>query len=102
LDKEDMDLLPGMYLKAYVEAGTHTVAALPDKAIVNFEGKDYIFVSNPNTKTHQYKMVEVTKGTSELGYTEINLAEGITNETPIVINGAYDILAKMKNSAEEE
>lgn len=101
LDKEDMDLLPGMYLKAYVEAGTHTVAALPDKAVVNFEGKDYIFVANSNFKIHQYKMVEVSKGTSELGYTEINLPEGVTNETPIVINGAYDILSKMKNSGEE-
>jgi cobalt-zinc-cadmium efflux system membrane fusion protein len=102
LDKEDTDLLPGMYLKAYVEAGTHEVAALPDKAIVNFEGKDYIFVVDTKKAGHHFIMTEVTKGISELGYTEITFPEGVTIETAIVINGAYDILAKMKNSEEEE
>jgi cobalt-zinc-cadmium efflux system membrane fusion protein len=100
LDKEDTDLLPGMYLKAYVEAGTHDVAALPDKAILNFEGKDYIFVADTKKAGHRFIMTEVTKGISELGYTEITFPKGITAETPIVINGAYDILAKIKNSEE--
>lgn len=100
LDKEDLDLLPGMYLKAYVEAGTQSLPAIPDQAIVNFEGKDYIFVAD--TKANHYKMIEVTKGISELGYTEINLGNGVSNESLIVVNGAYDILAKMKNSEEEE
>jgi cobalt-zinc-cadmium efflux system membrane fusion protein len=104
LDKEDTDLLPGMYLKAYVEAGTHTVAALPDKAVVNFEGKDYVFISDEHSekKAHHFKMVEVIKGVEELGYTEITLPKEINNETSFVINGAYDILSKMKNSEEEE
>ena len=47
-------------------------------------------------------MLEVIKGISELGYTEVELKEGLSNESIIVINGAYDILAKMKNSEEEE
>lgn len=99
LDKEDLDLLPGMYLKAYVEAGTQSLPAIPDQAIINFEGKDYIFVAD--TEANHYKMIEITKGISELGYTEINLGNGVSNESLIVINGAYDILAKMKNSEEE-
>ena len=99
LDKEDLDLLPGMYLKAYVEAGTQNLPAIPDQAIINFEGKDYIFVAD--TEANHYKMIEITKGISELGYTEINLGNGVSNESLIVINGAYDILAKMKNSEEE-
>jgi membrane fusion protein, heavy metal efflux system len=99
LDKEDLDLLPGMYLKAYVEAGTKTLPAVPDQAIINFEGKDYIFVADK--EADHYRMIEITKGTSELGYTEINLTDGINNSSSIVINGAYDILAKMKNSEEE-
>lgn len=100
LDKEDLDLLPGMYLKAYVEAGTQKVSAVPDQAIVNFEGKDYVFVSEK--QVNHFKMLEVIKGISELGYTEVELKEGLSNESIIVINGAYDILAKMKNSEEEE
>ena len=99
LDKEDLDLLPGMYLKAYVEAGTQRLSALPNEAIVNFEGKDYVFVTEK--EANHFKMLEVTKGISELGYTEIVTKEGLNNESLIVINGAYDILAKIKNSEEE-
>lgn len=97
LDKEDLDLLPGMYLKAYVEAGTRKVPAVPDKAVVSYEGKDYVFVAEKNL---HFKMVEVKKGVSELGYTEIESGNGINNETELVLNGAYDILAKAKNSEE--
>ena len=99
LDKEDLDLLPGMYLKAYVEAGTQRLSALPNEAIVNFEGKDYVFVAEK--EANHFKMLEVTKGISELGYTEIVTKEGLNNESLIVINGAYDILAKIRNSEEE-
>lgn len=99
LDKEDKDLLPGMYLKAYVEAGTHSVNALPDGAIVSFEGRDYVFV-NVIDVSH-FKITEVTKGVSELGFTEVSFKEVLASETKIVINGAYDLLAKMKNSEEE-
>ena len=99
LDKEDLDLLPGMYLKAYVEAGTQSLPAIPNEAIVNFEGKDYVFVAEK--EANHFKMLEVTKGISELGYTEVEMKEGLSNESLIVINGAYDILAKIKNSEEE-
>ncbi len=104
LDKEDMELLPGMYLKAYVESGTENLAAVADKAIVNFEGKDYIFVNIPSDEkgTHHFQLVAVVKGVSELGYTEIHLPKDVSNESSIVVNGAYDILAKMKNSEEDK
>lgn len=99
LDKEDLDLLPGMYLKAYVEAGTQSLPAIPNEAIVNFEGKDYVFVAEK--EANHFKMLEVTKGISELGFTEVEMKEGLNNESLIVISGAYDILAKIKNSEEE-
>lgn len=100
LDKEDLDLLPGMYLKAYVEAGTQSLPAIPNEAIVNFEGKDYVFVAEK--EANHFKMLEVTKGISELGFTEVEIKEGLSKESLIVINGAYDILAKIKNSEEDE
>ena len=46
LDKEDTDLLPGMYFKATVETGANPVPALPEAALVSSEGKDYIFVED--------------------------------------------------------
>lgn len=97
LDVEDSNLLPGMYLKAYVEAGTQLVPAVPDKAVVNFEGKDYVFLAEDQNR---FKLTEVRKGVSELGYTEIELNKNVSGQSRIVVNGAYDLLSKMKNSEE--
>ncbi len=100
LDKEDSDLLPGMYLKAYVEAGTRSLPSLPDQAIVSFEGKDFVFVADD--KANHFKMLEVTKGISELGYTEVALNGQLKNSSNVVIAGAYEKKKKMKNSEEDE
>ena len=45
LDKEDTKLLPGMYLKALVETGNKNVTALPEKAVIEFQGRKYFFVT---------------------------------------------------------
>ena len=112
IDKEDKNLLPGMYLKAIVEAGSASVNALPDQAIVDFQGKKYVFAageekpSDSDNKegeqegTH-FTMIEVTTGNSELGYTEVFLPENWKTETQVVVTGAYSILSKIKNSEEE-
>ncbi|MBB6236866.1 hypothetical protein HDC90_001481 [Pedobacter sp. AK013] len=72
LDKEDTQLLPGMYLKAYVESGMNKVESLPDAAIVEFEGKKFVFIDQPalkGSKDYRYRMVEVKTGVAENGYT---------------------------------
>ncbi|WP_316799589.1 efflux RND transporter periplasmic adaptor subunit [Pedobacter frigidisoli] len=106
LDKEDTQLLPGMYLKAYVESGTSKVESLPDAAIVEFEGKKIIFTSKmPDSgtpaKTYQYKMLEVKTGVSENGYTQVSFAQELPSGNRVVVKGAYDLLSKVKNSEEE-
>lgn len=117
IDQEDKELLPGMYLKAAVETGGAQVPALPDEAIINFQGKKYIFVvaadhvEEPNEKksaeseqheegTH-FTMIEIEIGNSELGYTEVKLPENFNQESKIAVKGAYSLLSKMKNSEEE-
>ncbi len=105
LDEEDTKLLPGMYLKALVETGNNNVTALPEKAIVEFQGSKYIFVAagnNTKDSSTNFKMVAIKTGVTELGYSEIILPENfdVTNSR-IVINGAYELLSKMKNSGEE-
>ncbi|WP_212004329.1 efflux RND transporter periplasmic adaptor subunit [Chitinophaga sp. HK235] len=102
LDEEDTQLLPGTYLQAMIEAGAGNVQALPEAAVVNFENKAYVFVKEAPGKdsTHHFKMLEVQPGSNEQGYTEVNFPQGNTPKE-IVIKGAYDLLAKMKNSGEE-
>lgn len=102
LEQEDTQLLPGTYLQAMIETGGANVKALPDAAVVNFENKAYVFVKKPGTdSTFHFNMVEVQKGNSGQGYTEVTFPKE-TPEAEVVVNGAYDLLAKLKNSGEHE
>ncbi|RLJ79397.1 efflux RND transporter periplasmic adaptor subunit [Pedobacter alluvionis] len=103
LDKEDTQLLPGMYLKAYVESGMNKVEALPDAAIVEFEGKKIVFINQPaatDSSIYRYRMMEVKTGVAENGYTQVSFG-GQINNAKVVIKGAYDLLSKVKNAEEE-
>lgn len=114
IDTEDKNLLPGMYLQAVVELGATNVNALPDDAIVNYQGKKYIFL--PVEQGHQggtgkensglggqhFAMLEIEVGKSESGYTEIVLPKDWNMDSRVVVKGAYAILSKSKNSEEKE
>lgn len=98
LDREDKNLLPGMYLTAFVETKNMKLPAVPEAAVVEFEGKRYIFIEG---ETNHYQAVEIKTGVTELGYTELILPETVKKETAKVVHkGAYDLLSKLKNSGE--
>lgn len=97
LDKEDPSLIPGMYFTAIIEVGDNSVNALPENAIVSFEGKDYIFISNSK---NSFTMVEIQSGVTESGYTEIMLPEGFDAAASIVTNGTYALISKIMNAEE--
>jgi membrane fusion protein, heavy metal efflux system len=101
LDREDLELIPGTYLKAFVEAGQNNVMAIPDNAVVSFEDKDYIVSVVTQKKGHHYKLIAITKGISGAGYTEIYLPQDCQVDVKVVTNGAYDILSKLMNAEEE-
>jgi membrane fusion protein, heavy metal efflux system len=103
IDREDKDLLPGMYLSAVVETGGNLVSALPDEAISAFQGKKYIFVSVPsgNKKISTFQMIPIEIAGSENGYTEVLLPDSL-KQADIVIKGSYELLSKMKNTEEAE
>jgi membrane fusion protein, heavy metal efflux system len=93
IDKEDIHLLPGMYLKAVIESGQNEVNSLPEEAVVDYLGNKYVFVQQDSLK---YMMTPVITGNSDNGFIEVDAPF----EKNIVIKGAYDLLAKMKNSGE--
>ncbi len=112
IDVEDTELLPGMYLKALVETGGALVNALPEEAIVDFQGKKFIITPDGEDDHEEHKeadhkhgkhfsLIEIQTGNSELGYTELLLPEGFDENAEVVIKGAYAILSKLKNSEEE-
>jgi membrane fusion protein, heavy metal efflux system len=98
--------LPGMYVSALIKESDSLVTALPSEAVVSFDDKDYIFVFDRNKEEDgkpftEYRMIEVHKGVSEGGYTEVALPEGFKPENAIVvIKGAYNLLSAKKNAGE--
>ncbi|MBO9702964.1 MAG: efflux RND transporter periplasmic adaptor subunit [Sporocytophaga sp.] len=133
LDKEDRNLLPNTYLKAFIEITDNLTTALPDEAVVSSGGKYFIFIKDeghghtheesvPHERNDKYtpdhkgdegkhkeevseefsfKSIEVKKGVSQNGFTEVILPEGFETDAEVVVKGAYALLSKMNNSEEE-
>lgn len=100
------NLLPGMYVNAFIEEKEENITSLPSDAVVSFDDKDYIFIferekeeaGNPFT---EYRMIEVRKGVMSSGYTGINVPDGVDiNAARVVIKGAYNLLSAKKNAGE--
>ncbi len=100
------NMMPGMYVNAIIEATSSQVTSAPAEAIVSFDDKDYIFVFEKNKEEGgkpftEYRMIEVQKGVTDGGFTEITLPEGFDLKTAkIVIKGAYNLLSAKKNAGE--
>ncbi|WP_285009657.1 efflux RND transporter periplasmic adaptor subunit [Pedobacter faecalis] len=95
-DRYDKRLLPGMYMNAELELENQKAQFVPEGAVVNFEGKDYVFIQ---TATRKFIMQEVKTGETSEGKTAV--MTDLANKT-LVTKGAYSLLMKLKNTGEEE
>lgn len=102
------DLLPGMFVNAKIEVGTTEMYAVPEEAIVRYQGNQYVFESLGNrtegTETMvDYEMLEVEKGNAVDGFVAIELKDKSRSieSLDIVVKDAFTLLAKAKNSEEE-
>lgn len=110
-------LIDGMNITGMVSLDDVLSTAVPNDAIVNADGKYYIFlVKEQEEEPHEHKegeahdhgsekgtrfvRVEVVKGASELGYTAITPVSEIPHGTHIVVKGAFFVNAKMDDSGE--
>jgi len=100
------NMMPGMYVNAVIKAKNSQVNAVPSEAIVSFDDKDYIFIIE-RTKVEagkpftEYRMVQIQKGVSDEGFTEIILKENFNiKAAKVVIKGAYNLLSAKKNAGE--
>lgn len=99
LDKEDRDLMPGMFLRAVIQTGSAMLASLPEEAILNFEDREVIFVQLTD---ELYKMVEITTGIRENGFAEVIVPQDLDiAHAKVVVKNAYKILSKLKSTDEE-
>ncbi|MCE6991050.1 efflux RND transporter periplasmic adaptor subunit [Dyadobacter sp. CY323] len=108
LAHDDAGFLPENFVKAIIETGANPVDALPDQAIVDFDGKSYIFIQNTKDQEDKdsglaFEMKEVSRGVSENGFSEVKFQDGFNGgNAKIVVKGAYALLSSMKNEQEEE
>jgi membrane fusion protein, heavy metal efflux system len=103
---ECRNVFPGMYVNAFIQESDHEVTALPSEAVVSFADKEYIFIYEKEKEESgkpftEYRMMEVIKGLTGSGYSEIKLPKGFNySGSRIVIKGAYNLLSAKKNSGE--
>jgi cobalt-zinc-cadmium efflux system membrane fusion protein len=96
VDGHSSDMVPGTYMNAEIEARSTEAWTVPEEAIVQFEGKEYIFAERGK---NSFEMLEIQPGAHEEGRVEIIYFPGI-EERQIVVQGAYTLLMKMKNVEE--
>jgi len=110
-------LIEGMSVTARISIGADVYPAVPDDALVNDGGNDYIFLVNNDEHTYaddadhkeshekqstSFKRIQVIKGTSDVGYTEIKPIVELDPKAKIVTKGSFFLMAKMTNSGEHE
>lgn len=94
------ELLPGMFLTGVFELGNKPVIAVPEDAVVRFEGKQYLFIAT-NKNTFELKLIE-TAG-HENGWIAIKPQQNMDwLKQKIVVKNAYSLLGMLKNKMEEE
>lgn len=117
-------LIDGMNITGIVSLNNVLTPAVPNDAIVNADGKDYIFIitnkkpeehhneteESKEDRTHKeesvnstnFEKIEVVKGVSNMGYTAITSINKIPQGAKIVTKGAFFINAKLSNTGEHE
>jgi membrane fusion protein, heavy metal efflux system len=98
-ENENHNLSPGMFLAAAIETTETNAVVVPNDAVVRFENKYFIFIE----KEHgSFEMEEIVLGVTDKMYSQITPSKSLDLATQkIVTQGAYAILSKMKNTAEE-
>ena len=90
------NLISGMYVEAKIATSSTNVPAVSEEAIVEDEGKSYIFAVKHKAGSILFMPVEIKKGKQENGMVQITLLQPNINLSNIALSGAYYILSEMK------
>lgn len=96
----DKSLIPGTFMNALIETAADSVWALPEDAVVRYQNQQYAFVRKDN---NVFEMLPLKTGARENGYIQVAAAhDNDLARQDFVTKGAYSLLMKLKNTAEEE
>lgn len=100
LDKEDRDLIPGMYLKAVIQTGTQSLPSLPEEAVLRVDEHEMIFIDDGKGT---FRMLAITTGVHENGFVEIILPDGVESASlRVVTRNSYKLLSQLQGSQSED
>jgi len=94
-------LIDGMNITGTISIDNVLTPTVTDQAIVEADGKYYIFIIKDKTK-NEFEKIEITKNASNLGYTAITTTKDIPKNIEIVTKGAFFINAKLENKGGHE
>ncbi len=98
-------LFDGMFVSGQIATGSQQCIALPSKAIVSTDGKQYVFALNGTPKKGQYSFSrhEVITGATDGEYTEVKLCKHLKAEgKKIVTENAYYLASLTGDHGEED
>lgn len=120
---EKTGLIEGMSITAIISIGNRTAMAIPTEAIITNGGKDYIFIQTDKKAEHEkedaghknevheddkhaatinFERVQIVRGVTDLGFTEIQPVSELLANARIIVKGAFFVMAKMTNAGEHE
>ena len=96
IEGDKKGLVPGMYITGHLHTDKNYVKTLPNDAIVTEGVKSFIFVvEEEHDENTEFKKIEIAKGQSDDGYTQVNLIDELPENAQIVLNKAYYLLSDM-------
>ena len=114
IEKNDANLIPGMYINALIDIGMNKVSTLPEDAIVLAEGRKFIFIlkkelehehtNDESEADHEHAdeiefiRVEVSTGATQLGFVEVTPLGEISKGSKIVTKGSYYLQSHLQKS----
>jgi len=90
-------LVPGMFMNAEVDVKTEKALVVPEGAVVRWQNLNYVFVEAGNGA---YNMFPVELGIAQNGQQQIFPSADLGDKN-LVLQNAYTLLMKLKNSVEE-
>ncbi len=129
ISNDKQKLIPGQYVNALIDIGKNTVQALPIDAVVNAEGREFIFILEEDEhkeedhkepaahdeeeghghedghkheeagKTYHFQRIEVKSGTAQLGFVQVTVLQEIAPDAKIVLKGSYYIQSHLLKAA---
>ena len=96
-------LLTGMFVEARIAIDSKEVSALPEEAFINEKGLDYIFIQiEKDDDDIVLERIQVNKGISDLGFSEVVFINHIPKDAVVVTKGAYYVNAELNKGEFEE